>query len=55
MPSGHNIRGDNILIITPVNNTKYSCVNSSVAGEPYYVFVAGKSIISDQSFPLYKL
>ena len=46
MPSGHNVRGDNILIITPVNNTKYNCVNRSTAGETYYVSVAGESVFS---------
>ena len=42
MPSGYNVSGDNILIITPVNNTNYNCVNRSTVGEPYYVFVAGE-------------
>ena len=46
MPSGHNVSGDNILIITPVNNTKYSCINRSTVGEPYYVSVAGESVFS---------
>ena len=41
MLQGHNIIGTNILIITPVNNTKYVCRNGTNDGDPYYISVAG--------------
>ena len=42
MPSEHNRNGTNILIITPMNNTKYRCSNGINLGELSYIFVAGK-------------
>ena len=38
---GHDTNGINILIITPVNNTKYVCRNATNNGDPYYISVAG--------------
>ena len=45
--AGHNSSGTNILVNSPVNNTKYVCVSQTINGNinsnPAYIFVAGKS------------
>ena len=44
MVPGLDISGINILIITPVNNTKYVCRNGTDDGDPYYISIAGKYV-----------
>ena len=43
---GHNATGTNILIDSPVNNTEYICVSSTIDGEassdPAYITIAGE-------------
>ena len=45
--AGHNRSGTNILVNSPVNNTKYVCVSQTINGDinsnPAYIIVAGKS------------
>ena len=45
--AGHNSSGTNILVNSPVNNTKYVCVSQTINGNinsnPAYIIVAGKS------------
>ena len=45
--AGHNRSGTNILVNSPVNNTKYVCVSQTINGDirsnPAYIFFAGKS------------
>ena len=42
MVSGHDATQTAILIITPLNNTKYTCTNGSALSVPYHIFVAGE-------------
>jgi len=43
MPPGHDRNGVNIVINdTPINNTQYTCSNSTNIGQPHYIFVAGE-------------
>ena len=43
---GHSRNGANILVNSPVNNTEYICVSSTVFGDvssdPAYIIIAGK-------------
>ena len=43
--SGHNRRGTNILVNSPVNNTEYICVSATNEGEthsnPAYIIIVG--------------
>ena len=45
--AGHNSSGTNLLVNSPVNNTKYVCVsqttNGNINSNPAYIFLAGKS------------
>ena len=45
--AGHNSSGTDILVNSPVNNTKYVCVSQTINGNinsnPAYIIVAGKS------------
>ena len=45
---GHGSNGTNILVNSPVNNTEYICVSSTIDGttrsNPAYVVIAGKYI-----------
>ena len=45
--AGHNRSGTNLLVNSPVNNTKYVCVSQTINGDiysnPAYIFFAGKS------------
>ena len=42
--AGHNVNGSNILVDSPVNNTKYICVSvgaNDVSSDPAYITIAG--------------
>ena len=42
MAPGHNASGRNILINSPMNNSRYSCSDALNDGELYRIFIAGE-------------
>ena len=50
IPPGHSRTGTNILVNSPVNNTEYICVCTTIDGEtssdPSYINIAGEHTLS---------